>query len=280
MFDVKNIKTLKSIGGKTRLLKVLLPIIRYAIRNSEIIGLLDLFGGGNKFIPQFKIVPFRLYNDLDRGVSNIMACLSNWISARELVDKVWELKNTIKTKEDFQEACDRKEDLGTPLIESAALTILIAEYSRAGDRKTFWKKNVEKGVSYESLARYKELVPLMQDVVITEANYSFYVENYGHRSDFLAILDPPYVDSDIYGISFSKAKHEELVRLIENVQMKIILCGTNNSIYSYLTEDKGWYKYFVGDIPKSSSAKKGEKQEEFIWTNMKLPSYLLPKQTK
>ncbi|KZO00427.1 hypothetical protein [Pseudobacillus badius] len=84
MFDVKYIKVLKTIGGKTRLLKVLLPIINYAVRNYEINGFLDLFGGGNKFIPQLnkKVVPFRLYNELDNGISNVMACLSNWGSAR------------------------------------------------------------------------------------------------------------------------------------------------------------------------------------------------------
>lgn len=282
MFEEKQIKTLKTIGGKTRLLKVLLPIIRYICRTHEINSFLDLFGGGNKFIPQLnkKVVPFRLYNELDNGISNVMACLSDWGIARQLVDLTWELQKTIKTKKDFEEAREKKRSEDTPMIESAALTILIQEYSRAADRKSFCMQNAERGISYESLVRYKELVPLLQDVVITQTDYKFFIEEYGHRSDFLAILDPPYVDSDIYEDLFPRWKHEEMVRLIEKSKMKIILCGTDNDIYKYLSVEKGWNKYYVGDIPKNSAAISGEKQPEFIWTNVKIPLYLLPKQIK
>ncbi|UGB29971.1 hypothetical protein [Metabacillus sp. B2-18] len=281
MVDVKYIKALKTIGGKTRLLKVLLPIINYAIRNYEINGFLDLFGGGNKFIPQLnkKVVPFRLYNELDTGISNVMACLSDWGSARELVDLTWELQKAIKTKKDFEDARIKKRSSNTPMIESAALTILIQEYSRAGDRISFCKENTKQGISYESLVRYKELVPLMQDVVITQADYKFFIEEYGHRSDFLCILDPPYVDSDIYEDSFPNEMHEDMVRSIWDIDMKAVLCGTDNPIYDYLV-GRGWNKYFVGNIPKSSSTKIGDKQPEFIWTNMDIPLYLLPKQVK
>ncbi|WP_347723978.1 hypothetical protein [Lysinibacillus capsici] len=278
MFNFRYIKSLKTIGGKIRLLKTLLRIIKYVIKHQEINGFLDLFGGGNKFVPYInrKIVPFRLYNELDTGISNVMACLTNWENASELVNLTWHLQKTIKTKEDFQNAITRKHSSDTSMVESAALAIIIAEYSRAGDRVSFCKKNVEKGISYNNLVRYKELVPLLHDVVITQADYKFFIEEYGHRSDFLAILDPPYVNSDIYENPFPRERHQELVRLIEKVQMKIILCGTDNDIYDYLNEEKGWNKYFVGNIPKSSSIKIGDKQPEFIWTNMVIPLDLLP----
>ncbi|MFG6497275.1 hypothetical protein P8610_18070 [Fictibacillus sp. UD] len=282
MFEVKHIKVLKTIGGKSRLLKVFLPLIRYVYRNYEINGFMDLFGGGNKFVPQLsrRVVPFRLYNELDKGISNVMACLTDWGNARELVNLTRQLQKTIKTEKDFKNAIKRKHSDDTTQLESAALAIIIAEYSRAGDRVSFCKENAERGISYASLVRYKELVPLLRDVVITQADYKFFIEEYGHRSDFLAILDPPYVDSDIYEDSFPRCKHEELVRLIENVKMRIILCGTDNDIYEYLDKDKGWNKYFVGNIPKSSSTKTGDKQAEFIWTNIAIPLYLLPRQVK
>lgn len=71
---------------------------------------------------------------------------------------------------------------------------------------------------------------------------------------------------------------QELV--IEKVQMKIILCGMDNCIYEYLDENNGWNKYFVGNIPKSSSTKIEDKPPEFIWTNMVIPLNLLPRQVK
>ncbi|MGY4797246.1 hypothetical protein ACVNNN_20020 [Lysinibacillus fusiformis] len=151
MFDVKYIKVLKTIGGKSRL-KVLLPIIRYICSTHKINGFLGLFGGGNKFVPQLnrRVVLFRLYNELDNGdngISNVMACLSDWGSARELVNLTWELQKTIKSEEDFEKARKEKRSEDTPMLKSAALTIIIAEYSRAGDRKSFCKENAEKGLA-------------------------------------------------------------------------------------------------------------------------------------
>lgn len=282
MSRIKRIKTFKTIGGKVRLLVTLLPIIDYVFRKMETRGFLDLFGGGNKFIPQIsRFIPVRIYNEFDRGIANLMACLANWGKTREVIDLAYRLRKTIKTQQDFDKANERRRLKETPEIESAALTILIAEYSRAADRTNFMDENARKGIRYRSLQCYKELVPIMRDVTVTCGSYDYYFKTYGHRSDFLCLVDPPYVNSDIYLDGFTKEDHEEMVRLIVDTKMKVILCGTDNDIYDFLLESGcGWYKYTLGDMQKSSAARTGAAQEEFIWTNFPIPSYLLPKQRK
>ncbi|GMK39039.1 hypothetical protein PCCS19_20930 [Paenibacillus sp. CCS19] len=281
MYEVKNIKVVKTIGGKIRLLSRLVPILLFVFRRMGVIGYLDLFGGGNKFIPQLHGYPLaeRVYNEFDTGIANLMACFADWGKTRDVIRLACHLQDTIQSQEDLDNANKKRCLEETPQLESAALTILVIDYSRAADRKHFIKENAAKGVSYSSLKRYKELVPIMRNVTVTNNSYEIYIERYSHRSDFLCLLDPPYVDSDIYLDGFGRQQHIDMTRLIVNVQMKIILCGTDNGVYDYLVE-RGWYKYCLGKIPKSSAAKDGEEQEEFIWCNFSIPSYLLPRQRK
>ncbi|MEK5165854.1 hypothetical protein NYE69_26390 [Paenibacillus sp. FSL R5-0527] len=277
MIKIKFIKTLKTIGGKIRLLKKLIPIIRFVVKSYQMIGVLDLFGGGNKFIPQLDrfSIPIRIYNELDEGISNLMACLADENKAKAVIDLAFQLQDEYKTKEAFHEARKKRRSKDTPQIESAALTLIVAEFSRAGDRIKYYRPNVERGIKHKSLMRFMELVPIMRDVCVTCASYKIFFEIYGHRSDFLAILDPPYVNADCYEDSFPNWMHEEMVRTIVDTQMKVILCGTDNTIYDYLSPERGWYKYKLGEIPRSNVGKADTVQEEFIWTNFVIPHFLL-----
>lgn len=282
MYEIINIKVLKTIGGKIRLLKRMLPILRYVFRRMGVRGYLDLFGGGNKFIPQLHGYPLaeRIYNEFDTGIVNLMACFADWGKTREVIKLTYQLQGSINSQEELDNANEKRRSKETPQIVSAALTIIVAEFSRAANRKDFCKENAKKGISYRSLKRYKELVPIMRNVTVTCGSYEFYFEEYGQRSDFLCLLDPPYVDSDIYPDGFDRQKHIEMTRRIVDTKMKVILCGTDNDIYVFLSPESGWYKYSLGKIPKSSAAKEGEEQEEFVWTNFPIPSYLLPRRRK
>ncbi|GIO35723.1 hypothetical protein J41TS12_05840 [Paenibacillus antibioticophila] len=282
MYKIKFIKVFKTIGGKSRLLKKMLPILRFVFRRMGVRGYLDLFGGGNKFIPQIYGFPLahRVYNEFDTGIANLMSCLADWGKTREMIRLTYRLQFSIQSQEDFDKANEVRRRSETPQTKSAALTIIVAEFSRAADRKNFCKLNAEKGISYKSLIRYTELVPIMRNVIVTNNSYELYFEKYGHRNDFLCLLDPPYVDSDIYLDGFTRQMHIDMARRIVSTQMKVILCGTDDKgIYDYLIEN-GWYKYCLGKIPKSSAGKHGEEQEEFIWTNFPIPSYLLPRQCR
>lgn len=266
----KTIKSFKTIGGKSRLLPTLLPIIKSTMRENGLRGFLDLFGGGNKFIPHLSpnLAPERIYNELDNGISNLMACLTNRQQTTELLELTYKIRNTINSQADLDSANVKRRSEETNQIESAALTLLVSEYSRAADRKIFLKNNVLRGITRGSLNRYHELVPVMRDVTVTCASYSSFFDNYNDRYDFLAFLDPPYVNSDIYLDRFGMTEQMDMMKRIVNTQMKVILCGTDNEEYDYLRKsDICWNKYCLGSIQKHSASKHGAMQYEFIWTN-------------
>jgi hypothetical protein len=275
-FKLRYIKTLKTIGGKTRLLRKLIPIMYYVIKSKQINGVLDLFGGGNKFIPQLDrfAVPIRIYNELDEGISNLMACLTDESKARSVINLAYRLQNDYRTEAAFHKAREMRRLKDTSPILSSALTLIVAEFSRAADRVKYYRPNAERGFKYESHLPFLELVPIMRDVIISCATYEVLFDYYSHRSDFLTILDPPYVDADCYEDGFPNGKHEEMVRRIVDSKMQVILCGTETSIYDYLLE-RGWYKYSLGEIPRSNIGEAGAVQEEFIWTNFEIPYFLL-----
>ncbi|MEK3686765.1 hypothetical protein [Paenibacillus sp. FSL R10-2736] len=278
----KNIKSLKTIGGKVRILEPLIKIITHELRTSGIAGFMDLFGGGNKFIPQLNqyLTPERVYNELDLGIANLWECTKDYAAIMEVINLTCKIQGSINSQKTFNMANIKRRLPETSKLESAALTIIVAEYSRAGDRKTFFSSNADNGITRKSLEKYLPLVPIMREVTVANKSYEYYFENYTDRSDMMVLLDPPYVDSDIYLDGFTRKDHEVMVgNIITNTKMKVLLCGTDNDIYDkHLTAERGWYKYCLGDISKHSSPKKGEKQTEYIWTDFSIPYYLLPKQ--
>jgi len=277
MLSSKPLKKLPTIGGKSRLLPFFISFLRYIIRRDNITGFLDLFGGGNIFIPQLRYFPPLskfIYNDVDIGIVNLMTSFTEMTTAKATLDMAFWLQSEIQTEETFHQARERRLSNVTPTVESAALTILIAEFSRAADRQTFCKENARQGISYRSLMRYLEFVPFLQGITIKCGSYDFFIRKFGHRSDFLTLLDPPYVGADCYESPFPDSEQEKMLQLINEVDMKIVLCGTDNDIYDYLMEPR-WHKTPLGPIPKSSSSSKGEVQVEYIWTNFIVPDFLL-----
>lgn len=280
MITNKRIKTQKTIGGKIKLLPLLIPIIEYSIREYGLMGFFDIFGGGNKLIPHLNTyVLYKLYNDFDEGFSNLFVCTTDWYKTIEMINTTYYLRNTIKTEEDFENARKERRSKETSVVKSAALTILVQEFSRAADRVRFCESNVNRGISYKSLERYKELYPIMKNVTVTCTDYKVLIEMYKEREDIFWYLDPPYWGSDIYEDGFSNEEHYVLAEKIKNIRSKAMISNSDNPAYKIL-EDNGWYKYSLGMIVKTSAAKKGKVQEEWIWTNFEIPSYLLPKQHK
>lgn len=270
---IKSIKSLGTIGGKHRLLPKLVPIVNYTLRKYDLDGFLDLFGGGNKLIPQLgrHMLSTVIYNEIDQGIVNLFTCLADRDEANGLIELTYQLSKSINSQEDFDNINNRRRSKDTPRLESAALTILTSEYSRASDRIHYMRKDAEKGVSRTSLNRFHELVPSMRNTEITCKSYQYYLFKWSHRSDLLAFLDPPYVDSDIYPDSFTRTDHKEMIDLIVDTKMRVILCGTDNDIYdAVLTSANGWTKYCLGYIKKNSAATKNSIQLEYIWTNFEL----------
>jgi len=266
-----------TIGGKTKLLPLLLPIIESSIMEHSLVGLIDGMAGGNKVVPNVKrYLPYRLVNDLDKGFASFAAILTDRGKLLEFIETAYRLQADIQTKEQFEWARKTRRSPDTDMVLAAALTIIVQKYSRAGDRKTFWPSNVERGISLSYLERFKELHPIMQNVTVTSEDYRLLIDLYKNRDDFFTYLDVPYYGADCYEDGFPDWMHEELPYILIPSKNKIMISNFDCPYYDVLLKN-GWYKYSLGTISKSSSGKKGRTQEEFIWTNYKIKSYMLGK---
>ncbi|WP_096549995.1 DNA adenine methylase [Ureibacillus thermosphaericus] len=270
----KMVKTLSTIGGKSRLLKFLIPIMINCIETNRLVGFIDVFGGGNKIIPNLHCYLHEtIYNDIDRGFSNVMMCCSNIDLLQEMIDKAYQYQFNIDTEEKFEYACRLRLNPSISIVDSAALTIIVQSFSRAADRKNYSKSDAKRGISYESLQRFKELYPSMSNTTVLCTDYKNVLELYKNRSDFLIYLDPPYYGTNSYE---NNIDHVELAESIVESSAYIILSNFDNPIYEEILVNSGWNKYSLGVIAKSSSAKRGSIQQEFIWSNFPIPDYLLP----
>src|SRR5690606_11796514 len=130
---------------------------------------------------------------------------------QELINTAYQYQYFIQTKEDFEQVCELRDNLSTPMVISAALTIIVQAFSRAADRKNFSKANANRGISYESLLRFKELYPSMSKATVICTEYEKVLEVYKHQPDTIIYLDPPYFETDSYG---KNVDHQELVESI------------------------------------------------------------------
>src|SRR5690606_18944090 len=134
----------------------------------------------------------------------------------------------IQTKEDFEQVCELRDNLSTPMVISAALTIIVQAFSRAADRKNFSKANANRGISYESLLRFKELYPSMSKATVICTEYEKVLEVYRHQPDTIIYLDPPWFETDSHGKNVDK---QELVESIVDATAYIILSNFYTQIY-------------------------------------------------
>lgn len=276
MFELnkKNIKSLATIGGKGRLLKLLIPILRTSIEQHGTHTFVDVFGGGNKIIPHLDdYVQEAIYNDIDRGFCNVMACCTEMDLLQDMIDIAHHYQFRIQTNETFKEACQLRVDPSTPMVESAALTVIVQAFSRAADRTRFSKADALRGISYASLLRFRALYLSMSNTTVLCTDFKNLLDDHKYRSDSLLYLDPPYFGTDSYAENID---HRELAERIVDATAYIILSNFDNPIYEETLVQYGWNKYSLGVIAKSSSATRGSTQPEFIWSNFDIPEHLLP----
>lgn len=271
---------LPRMGGKTLLMGTLVPIIEYTISAYKLNGLADIFCGGGKIIPymQNTYIPERWMNDKDKGVVSFFKCLQDVGLREKMLKEIVALQFEICNAETFKQACLDMLDSRTDTVRSGALAFIVSKYSRAGDLRKFMKVNSEKGISKGYLERFSELTPIFADVEITCEDYKMVMTKLNNRRDVLIVLDPPYVGSDIYQSAFNREEHIELMEVAMEGEALTLIFGTDNALYNRLITEGNFRKYYLGTISKSSSELIGSKQDEFVWCNFEIPSWLLPVQ--
>lgn len=250
----------------------------FAIRKYDITGTVEAFGGGNKFITNLTPrLEYKIFNEMDWGFASIAACTTDEQMLNQMIKRAFELQFSIQTKEAFNEAKEKRRQIETPIVEAAALTIVVQAFSRAADRQNFDKQKVENGISLSYLNKYKRMHYMMKGTQVTSMDYVDAIKPFLQSENLLLYLDPPYYGTKSYEDDFPDWRHGELAELVLHSKMKIMISNFENPYYEDILENNGWHKIFLGEIPKSSAAKADEKQEEWLWTNFTIPSYLQPK---
>lgn len=278
---------LKTLGGKAQLIEQLIKIIDDCIETHNLVGVIDACMGGNRIFlthqPEQEL-ELKIANELDIGIVNFMLCLQDPYHTDQLIDEIcltWDLYDNEKA---FEKACQRRRDPKIPMVESAALTYVVTEFSRAANRQSFCETNAIKGIDPKSLNKFLHLDGLLENVEIRHGDCLDITKEFASSENILTFLDVPYVEDDPktgkakatqgYEDNFTPDNQEELIDIMISSSNKAIFCGYENKVYKRL-EQNGFHKYFVGLVNVSSSAM-GRKRKEFVWCNFNIDEALLP----
>ncbi|WP_101697167.1 hypothetical protein [Clostridium minihomine] len=278
---IKRMLGLPCKGGKNDLLVFLLPLIKYLALESPKRAFLDVCGGGGKLacnVATKFLYDKVLYNEYERGMAALMACLTDEARTRkvvQLVDRLVQLCLSHDPKDVFNHAKSQRDQPGLDLTLAAAYTFYCIYASYANNRTTY---NENKAIQYfqdqsmqKGLLKYPTRI---QRMLVTCGSCFDVLERYIDYDDITSFIDPPYYDTKTYKNDWSLEDYERLNDILSKTKNKIILCGREEDrlVYDGMLA-KGWTRTSLGYISKSSDSK-GELVEEFIWTNFAVPSFI------
>ena len=216
-------------GGKSKLLKVILPLIP-----EHEIYVEPFIGGGSVFFgkePSNKEV----INDLDKDTYDIykdMKAVGDKLSNRDFQpnrEKFWRLVN----KKKFNNAEDRLYRNLYIILNSFKGT----KTSYVADKKEKEVAGSNRGKKYKDSSYYDRL----QGVKIYNKDYSEIIDKYDTNATFF-YLDPPYSDiskNKVYGEELKDFNLEKLLNKLKNIKGKFML--------SYDLESKNRIKEILSD---------------------------------
>lgn len=284
------------IGGKSALIDCIVPIIVYAAKAYGSDRYYEVCGGGARMLlnlppAQFQ---FRSYSELDLGLCQFFACLGCEESLADLQNTLLDWGCSEETFMWAKQALAIDEERHRSnssyvmsRVEGAACTFVLAMMSRAGNCVDFDQSSVrDRGRIRSYFKRVEELhlfFPTMEDVEVTCGDCFAVLRQIQERQDVVIYVDPPYAP-DMMKTSktyrkgnFTMADHERLVDVLLSTTAKVVLSGYDTPSYHRL-ENAGWEKVFLKDVHVSSSAKSGQRMDEFVWINFEIPASLLDRQ--
>lgn len=233
-------------------------------------------------------VEVEVVNDLSWEMSHLLKVMSDREDGYELKQWLKKLEGYEELFKDAQEAKAQNyvgyNDVDRAMYEYVLLTFSFnncKEYysaSKAAGYKLQVEKNIDKV--------YKRL----QGVKVRSQDALDIVEEFKAETDCLMILDPPYCSwlrspsaQKVYDVEADYSDQVSLLRGIttDDVKAHIILFGYLShegiDLYDTMLLPKGWTRYLLADVPKSSAnVKAGEAKprgQEYIWLS---PDYPLP----
>jgi len=278
------------IGGKSSLVKNLVPLIEYttALGCTE---MYELCGGGGRVVLNVQPHSFshRVYNDIDIGVGNLFSMLG----VKEKTYDLMAFLEPLRTSEEIflwakqnreleEEALLLNNPCPIPMLESAASTFICAMWSRAADMINYdqTRELPRRAAAFQRrVAKFPTYYDLLAHAEVTNGDMFLWLEQLQSQRNAVVYIDPPYVNESMiysghYGVrSWGTKEHQKLVNVLLRTKAKIVLSGYENQLYTPLT-DNGWKKVFLKDVFVSSSATTGQRAREYVWLNWEIPEAL------
>lgn len=189
-------------GGKTRLLKHLLPLIPQHTLYCEV------FGGGLALFCAKEPSPAEAINDINGDLVSFYRCCKYHLDA--LID---ELDLVLNSRQDFEDYCRQP---GLTEIQRAARWFIRNKLSFAGTGTTFAIARTQSLPSRgRRLVAIRELSHRLDRTTIEHRDWNYILNTYDAPSTFF-FLDPPYLDDG--GKNYKGWSNEELERFCARVK--------------------------------------------------------------
>lgn len=266
-------------GGSAHVASKILEYVHLAAERFPLTSFGEVFGGGCRVLLNSPYFGQECYNEIDRGLCQLMSVVGKAESCEEMINM---LKKLPYEKEIFLYARDHREDSDLNPILGAAFTYISAAQSRVGTMTSFksYSNPADQQASiiqyYEHLDKIRVCTPRLAGVQIT--NRDFREPLYEHIMDeqCLFVIDPPFLpdtrlSAKVYKHELGIDDHAELVALLLQAKFKAILCGYDleeeNPLYRQLTLN-GWQRVSLGLQKVASSSKKVKPTHTYyIWIN-------------
>lgn len=269
-------------GGKSALLYVLLPLIKYLALESPKRAFLDVCGGGGKLacnVAKEFLYTEVLYNEYERGMAALMACLTDEALTKKvirLVDGLVEISLSHNPKDLFNIVNAQRNKSELNQVRAAAYTFYCIYSSFANNRQGF---NSDKETEYFHNKRMQDILleypSRISRMLVTCGSCFDVLERYINYSDITSFIDPPYYNTNVYENDWSSKDYARLISILSRTKNKIILCGREDDrlVYDCMLS-QGWFRTSLGYVSKSSNCHDGDVAEEFIWTNFTVPEFI------
>lgn len=196
---------------------------KYSLRNQiikefpdEISCYVEVFGGAAWVLfAREKSCGTEVYNDVNHNLVNLFRCVKYHPKALQE-----ELKWSLVSREEFQQA---KLDINSPGltdIQRAARFFLLVKCSYGANRRSFSGRRVSLKNIVEDMELFSER---LKATVIEQMDFEKLIPLYD-RDETLFYIDPPYYGiQDYYASQFQESDHLRLRNVLENIKGKFVM---------------------------------------------------------
>ena len=206
------IRFMHYIGGKSRLVASLLPLIPPHKCYVEV------FGGGAQLLFAKEPSRVEIYNDIDGRLVNLFLVVRD--RGREFQDRLATLPYSRRVYREYK----THEEIGDP-VEDAVRFFYVVRGSFGGEYGTGWSYGTVKnnaGIYFSTVSQLGLVSKRLENVQIEELDFRECIKRYD-RPWTLFFCDPPYYGVKAYKYSFNEKDHEDLAKLLRRVKGKWLL---------------------------------------------------------